>query len=466
MIVNVNKLESLLFAFLILTCIIYENKIKASNDFEDDFAEFDSHPDIDTVKQAESRIDASGSKEKASLQSAALKDDQSNSNNLDKDSPSLKASKEPSNRILKLVDAPLPKVYTWETYYIEILFLVTSVLFFINYFVGSSKNEQLAIKWYDQAKEVLKNHFALVGGSPIYHETSGKKSDQDGEESTKSKKQKGLIKISDSAFTSWCSGRVGLDGLMLQMDLLKRQDLFSMAFTLIRPSKDVLILRYSLNQDGYDNFVFCLANKTSSIKMAAEMIDIGTFCPKRKPASTFGIDSEKFFVLAEISDAAIYLLDKSTVSFINKCQNCLNFIHITDRYSLEQSEEASPAQRLSGAKRMATFSFALQDTLEVGEIIDFSLTLVDKLKKFKLSKDGKQKSEKNRQKITEILQKTAFTQRQEANQAKKEELRRKEKERIYNEENPEKQRRYELKEAKRERKQSKNQKKIKMVMFR
>lgn len=57
---------------------------------------------------------------------------------------------------------------------------------------------------------------------------------------------------------------------------------------------------------------------------------------------------------------------------------------------------------------------------------------------------AKSKAEKNRQRVEEAFLKTTHAQRQEAAQARREEKRRAEKERMMNEEDPEKQRKWEV----------------------
>lgn len=78
----------------------------------------------------------------------------------------------------------------------------------------------------------------------------------------------------------------------------------------------------------------------------------------------------------------------------------------------------------------------------------FALNLMDRLGRFKLARNSEQKSEKNRQNITEHLRKDAINLRHEVAQAKKEEHSHLEKLRICNEYDPEKQRRWKKKEAK------------------
>lgn len=75
---------------------------------------------------------------------------------------------------------------------------------------------------------------------------------------------------------------------------------------------------------------------------------------------------------------------------------------------------------------------------------------IDKVKRFRLSREGKIKAEKNRQHVEAEYLKNTHEQRQQLAQMKKEEKRRLEKEKMLNESDPEKQRKWEEKEYKRE----------------
>lgn len=460
-------------AILLILVICSTNSILFSYCDEDEFAEFDdfvSNEQQDKTSTGRDSVTASSKftekEAKSRNQGENDKSSQLDNEHTPSDStsePNLREEDETSDRQkkpeLSIINAPLPRFYKWESYYIEIAFLIASILYLANFFVGSGKNHKFAQDWYEHSRDLLKQQFSLVGGAPQLNDGSQKKGDEERREDTNStsvKKQKGLIKTTESQYTLWNSGRVGMDGLLIEINLLKRQDLFNMALNVLKPATDNLILRFLLNQDGYENFVFCLAHKTQAPKLARDLVDINTFCPKRKPLSQYGIDSERLFVMSELSDVTSFIFDQKTIAFIKKHEQSIKFIHITDQYSTVKSEDVLPAQKLANSKRMATFSFNFPFTaLDRAEFILFSLSLLDRLRRFRLARDSKQKSEKNRQKINDIIQKTAFSQRQEAAQTKKEELRRLEKERIYNEDDPEKQRRWEKKEAKRELKKNK-----------
>lgn len=466
----------------IIIFLIVSHSILAIKGIDDEFAEFDDFApgenqahQVDTNEpkpkqqtKPSSRVDETSIKQEEEQQKAKLKVEQhetvkepdqagsssSNENQHDHDQSLDKSSQKKPD--LKLVNAPSLKQFRLESYYIEIAFLFATFLYLINFFLGSAKNLKFAQDWYEQSRDLLKQQFVLVGGTPTINDGAQKRDEESEALLASMKKQKGLIKSSESLFTIWNSGRVGMDGLLVEINLLKRQDLFSMALNLLKASKDDLILRYLLNNDGYENFVFCIAHRTQANKLVRDMVDINSFCPKRKPVSQYNVDTEKLVVMSELSDVASFVFDQRTSNFLKKYERSINYIHLTDRYSTDRSEDISPMQKLAVPKRMATFSFTFpRDAEERVEFITFSLYLLDRFRKFKLARDSKQKSEKNRQKIVDFLQKTVFNLRQEAAQAKKEELRRLEKERIYNEDDPEKQRRWEKKEAKRELKRNK-----------
>lgn len=74
---------------------------------------------------------------------------------------------------------------------------------------------------------------------------------------------------------------------------------------------------------------------------------------------------------------------------------------------------------------------------------------MERVKRFRLSKESKMKADKNRQKVEEAFLKSTHVARAEAAAARREEKRRLEKEKILQDDDPEKQRKWEEKEAKR-----------------
>lgn len=75
---------------------------------------------------------------------------------------------------------------------------------------------------------------------------------------------------------------------------------------------------------------------------------------------------------------------------------------------------------------------------------------MERLKRFHLSKEGKSKADKNRQRVEEQFLKNTHVARAEAAAQRREDKRKQEKERVMADDDPEKQRRWEKKEQKRQ----------------
>lgn len=101
-----------------------------------------------------------------------------------------------------------------------------------------------------------------------------------------------------------------------------------------------------------DNFVFCIANRKTAARFYKEMNDIVSFfywisfllhtyfvffqirfCPERKNAEKYGLIGENYTLMSEIGEAASYILDNKIVSLLNKNEDLIDYIHISDQYS-------------------------------------------------------------------------------------------------------------------------------------
>lgn len=64
-----------------------------------------------------------------------------------------------------------------------------------------------------------------------------------------------------------------------------------------------------------------------------------TYCPVRKGADKFGYNNDKFVLLNEIGEAATALLDSKVLSVIEKFEDYIDYIHISDQYSGQRLQE-------------------------------------------------------------------------------------------------------------------------------
>ncbi|KAE8739621.1 hypothetical protein FOCC_FOCC014886 [Frankliniella occidentalis] len=342
---------------------------------------------------------------------------------------------------ITITKVPLHLRTNWDSFYMEMLMLAGLTVYFINFFTGKNKNQRIANAWFSTHRQLLEDNFTLVG--------------DDGKMEIENP---GLIKESEHSYTLWCSGRLCCEGMLVELKLLKRQDLVGVIGQIIRPTMDQIQIRVDMAREDMDSFVFCLATKKSGLRLSKEMQDLSLYCPERRAGEKFGVPSN-MCVMSEMGEVSSTLLDSRVTSLVNKYQDMIEFMHFSDQYSgPKQTEDTATLVKLPEVKRVLIFCFNIPIKNQgMQESIDQMLPMMhlvfyfmDKVKRFRLGKESKQKADKNRARVEEAFLKTTHAARAEAAAAKREEKRRQEKERIMLEEDPEKQRKWEEKDMKRQ----------------
>ncbi|KAJ1522386.1 hypothetical protein ONE63_002674 [Megalurothrips usitatus] len=342
---------------------------------------------------------------------------------------------------ITITKVPLHLRTNWDSFYMEMLMLAGLAVYFINFFTGKSKNQRIANAWFSTHRQLLEDNFTLVG--------------DDGKMEVETP---GLIKDSEHMYTLWCSGRLCCEGMLVELKLLKRQDMVAVIGQFLRPSMDQVQIRVDMTRDDMDSFVFCVATKKSGLRLAKEMQDLSLYCPERKTGEKFGVPNN-MCLMSEMGEVSSTLLDSRVSSLLSKYQDMIEFIHFSDQYSGPKQTEDSTLVKLPEVKRVLIFCFnipliknhAMQESLDqMLPLMHLVFYLMDKVKRLRLSKEGKQKADKNRSRVEEAFLKTTHAARAEAAAARREEKRRQEKERIMQEEDPEKQRKWEEKDQKRQ----------------
>ncbi|XP_014215851.1 coiled-coil domain-containing protein 47 [Copidosoma floridanum] len=343
---------------------------------------------------------------------------------------------------LVITKVPLHLHARWNAFYLEILMIAGLLVYFINYIAGKSKNYRIADNWYNDHRQILSENFSLVGDT-------GKSNDEGS--------INGLIKESESQYSIYCSGRVGCDCLLIELKLIKRQDLVALLSHLVRPQNDQAHLRIELAKDESDNFVLAVAGKRTAMHLSKDMADISVYCPERRSGQKFNLPAG-FYVMSEISEATSAILDSRVFQAFNKYGQYIDYIHISDQYSGPKQQEDTNQLTMPEVKRvlLVGINISIKGRLNTNDnqdkvrpLLQLTFYLLDKLRRFRLSKEGKSKTDKNRQKVEEAFLKTTHAARAEAASARREERRRVEKERILQEEDPDKQRKWEEKEQRR-----------------
>lgn len=340
---------------------------------------------------------------------------------------------------ITIANVPLHLRSNWDSFYLEMLMIAGLVVYFINFIVGKSKNQKLANAWYNSHKNLLEQNFALVG--------------DDGKQSVESG---GLQKESENVYTLWCSGRTNVEGMLVELKFIKRQDMIGVVSQLIRPSSDQLLVKVHL--DEMDAFVFAVATKKTAARLSKEMTDISTFCPEKKSAEKFGIGSQ-FVLMNELGEVASAVLgDPKVTAMLNKFSGMIDFFHFSDQYSGPKQPEDTQPTKLPEVRRSLVFGFnfpgrgnpSLEAIESMPPLLQLVFHLTDKLRRFKLSKEGRAKAEKNRARVEEAFLKATHAARAEMAQAKREERKRMEREKMLEIDDPDKQRKWEEREQRRQ----------------
>ncbi|XP_036391228.1 coiled-coil domain-containing protein 47 [Megalops cyprinoides] len=362
----------------------------------------------------------------------------------EKSSPSFK---DPIN----ILTVPSHLQNSWESYYMEILMVTGLLAYIMNYIIGKNKNNRLAQAWFNSHRELLESNFALVGddGTSKDAVSTGK-----------------LNQENEHIYNLWCSGRVCCEGMLIQLKFLKRQDLLNVLARMMRPICDQVQIKVTLNDEDMDTFVFAVGTKKAMARLQKEMQDLSEFCSdKPKSGAKYGLP-DYLAILSEMGEVTDGVMDSKMVHFLTNHAEKIESIHFSDQFSGPKlmQEEGQPL-KLPETKKTLLFTFNVpgmgntspKDMDALLPLMNMVIYSIDKVKKFRLNREGKQKADKNRARVEENFLKLTHAQRQEAAQTRREEKKRAEKERIMNEEDPERQRR--LEEAAQRREQKKMEKK-------
>ena len=355
---------------------------------------------------------------------------------------------------IKINTVPAHFTNNWENYYLEILMAAGIVVYFLNFFAGKTKNQKIANAWFNTHKALLESNFALVGDD-------GAKNVEDIETQ--------LVKEAEHIFTLWCSGRICCDGMLAELKLLKRQDLVSVMSNIVKSGRHDQV-QIKVDMEDMDAFVFCLANRKSAGRLAKEMTDINTFCPEKRGVDKYGIPAQ-FCLMSEIHEVAAAMIDSKMTAILNKYPDHVDSVHFSDQFTGQKPADDQQPTELPEGKKVLIFTYNIilkgksssveGSSSSIDEAVENMKPLmllvfyfIEKVRRYRLSREGKNKAEKNRSKVAEVFWKSVHAARAERAQEERERKKREMKERIMEIEDPEKQRKLEERENRKEKKRA------------
>lgn len=171
------------------------------------------------------------------------------------------------------------------------------------------------------------------------------------------------------------------------------------------------------------------------------------------PETKYNVPSG-FSVLSEIPEASAAILDSRVLAVLTKFGHLIDYIYISDQHTgAIPQEDSTTALKMPDVRKELLVGFNLpkaNDMESAKPLLVLVFYLLEKIKRFRLSKEGKNKADKNRQRVEDEFLKSTHSARAEAAAVRREEKRKQEKDRVMAEEDPEKQRRWEKKEQKRQ----------------
>ncbi|KAK7499371.1 hypothetical protein BaRGS_00009346, partial [Batillaria attramentaria] len=302
---------------------------------------------------------------------------------------------------------PLHLRTNWDSFYLEMLMIAGLGVYFLNFLAGKSKNSRLATAWLSAHRELLETHFCIVGD------------DGTGKEPTTGV----LMKESENVYALWCSGRSCVEGMLVELKLLKRQDLVNVLLRLFKPASDQIIINVTLDEKKMDKFVFAVAQKKAGARLHKDIYDLSQFTEK-KAVDKFDLPAS-YQLLSESGEATSAMLDKKVCQVLTKFEGVVEYIHISDQYSGPKSQDDTQPTKPPSAKPVLIFCFSVpgkgsktkpSDMETLKPLLQLVFYYIDKVSRFQLSKEVRMKAEKKRQKVEELFMKAAHGQRQEAAQ--------------------------------------------------
>ncbi|OON21766.1 hypothetical protein X801_02332 [Opisthorchis viverrini] len=335
---------------------------------------------------------------------------------------------------LKVVKIPRHLRGSWDSYYLEMLFISMLVIYFSNFLIGRSKNTQLATAWFAAHKPILETQFAMVGDDGQAEPGSGT-----------------LLKESEHLYSLWCSGRAYCDAMLVELRLLKRQCLVFTLANWFQPAYDTIVAKVIMEDSEMDGWVMAVGRKRRLQALMKDHQDLAFFCPDKRGQRHPGLP-ESLTVLSELSEATTSMLNAPICKFLTDNEECVDYLFFSDQYTgPKPPPDETPSAKLPVTQKVLIFGFrvgtkgsvSVEDMEAAAPLFQFIFYVIDKVHRLRLGKEAKAKSERNRQRAYDTRLKAVHSLRQEAAQTRREERVRANKERIMAEEDPEKARRLE-----------------------
>ena len=344
-----------------------------------------------------------------------------------------------------------PSVYRNDAYLGEMFMVVGICVYLICFLIGRARGEKMVTAWFESNADLLYDNFSLVGIKDTEHK---------------------FLKEREDVFRLWCSGRVGCDGMMVEITLDKRHDLISRLVTIIKSVPDRITITAMLPIEETEHVVCALASKKQLSRMLKDYEDLIFFAGTKVPCDKFGFSQGLLVTACESQEAITSIISTQIAKIIETNFECFESLHISDQYigtkadndpdvvTEPQKPTARIILKLIVPTKRKTLGANSNDMARMLPMTQLAMMLIDRIRKLKLSRETHQKTQKNRAKFQEGMDKKKNTQRMEAAQKKKVEKAKAAHDLLMQETDPNKAKKMEEKDRKKQMKKSGVQAKI------
>ncbi|MDP2435748.1 MAG: DUF1682 domain-containing protein [archaeon] len=307
-------------------------------------------------------------------------------------------------------------------YILELLFIVSLLVYAANFMIGRRYNEKLARGWLAAQHAVLSSQFSHLGqiteediaALPSSSSSSAPISSSSSS-SSPSRKVTSVIsidKVSQSQFRFFATGRRNCLGAQLTLKTLKRHDLVSVLVNLVTGGEDIVTVEVPV--EPMEPCLFLCA-RTALVKKLCEthkeLPSLSSYLPSLSKSLPAG-----FSVYSDSPDAAAAILaDPQVASALSNFSHEIKYIYLSD-----QTAPAKYAKMLRCSFKLPASNFERQQPLlhAIFSLVDFAArhhpSPADKKRQAKLRAEAAKPSLKEQEeKRREELEKAQDAKREE-----------------------------------------------------
>lgn len=280
-----------------------------------------------------------------------------------------------------------------KSYVLEIWAVVLIVAYSVNFYVGRNKNNEIAEKLFETILPTLQAQFAVLGAYDV-------------------SKKAALIKESHQSYKLYCSGRRNCDGILISIQLEKRQDLFYIVMKYLGLAKERDVVSFEVTQstdNPADPMILCLAQQGEEEGVISGLQDVSSYTIQYKSSKL----PERLIFRAEALEIESMFTDQKVCEILHEHSNLISFIHFSDE------TDASPVL----SNRLLRFHFIIktEDYGVYAKLLSMACFLIDKHGSSRLKPQIRKQIEKKRSKVKEKLFRASHKERLEEAQRLKEE---------------------------------------------